>query len=261
MLGLKDLSFNTALAILGTVLVSYFFLSSVSTWYRLRIFPGPFLASFSYLFLARVSFSGKSEVIYTNLNRTHGPLVRIGPNELITDDPEIVRRMSAARSPYGRSRWYKAGKLNPHRDNMFSQLDVTEHDRLKAQVAAGYAGKENLALESGIEAQIGGLVKLIRTKYLTTASEYKPVDLSRLVQYFTLDTITNLAFGSEFGYLETESDIFDYIKILRNTIVFFQLCGDLPFLRRIFFSNLGLRLLAPKAGDQNGMGKLMTYVK
>ena len=31
-----------------------------------------------------------------------GSLARIGPNELVTDDPELLRRMMAVRSEYSR---------------------------------------------------------------------------------------------------------------------------------------------------------------
>ena len=66
-----------------------------------------------------------------------GHLTRIGPNELITDDPEIIRHMSGARTTYGRSYWYDGMVLTPDQDNMLSEKDVGVHDRLKAQMAAG----------------------------------------------------------------------------------------------------------------------------
>lgn len=39
---------------------------------------------------------------YGTLTRPAGSLVRVGPNELITDDPEVMRRMMAVRSEYTR---------------------------------------------------------------------------------------------------------------------------------------------------------------
>jgi hypothetical protein len=38
----------------------------------------------------------------SNLTAIEGSLARVGPNELITDDPEVLRRMMAARSEYTR---------------------------------------------------------------------------------------------------------------------------------------------------------------
>lgn len=74
-----------------------------AAWYRLQHFQGPFLASFSYLFIANSQRSGRTYKIYTDLNKRYGPLVRIGPNKLATDDPDVIRKMSSARSTYRRS--------------------------------------------------------------------------------------------------------------------------------------------------------------
>lgn len=84
------------------VAVGYYLVSAFITWYRLRDIPGPFLASFSYLWLANVAKSGKQFWIYRDMYKKYGPLIRVGPNELSTDDPELIRRMNGARSSYGR---------------------------------------------------------------------------------------------------------------------------------------------------------------
>lgn len=36
------------------------------------------------------------------LTTSVGSLVRVGPNELVTDDPDVMRRMMAVRSAYTR---------------------------------------------------------------------------------------------------------------------------------------------------------------
>ncbi|GKT88940.1 cytochrome P450 [Colletotrichum tofieldiae] len=177
---------------------------------------------------------------FTKLNRKHGPLVRIGPNDLVTDDPDIIRRMNGARSTYGRSSWYDSVKLNPYEDSMFSLRDVAAHDKLKAKCAGGYAGKENPALEDGVDSQIANAVDLIRRKYITTGDEVKPMDLGKVTQFFTLDAITKVAYGKEFGYLATDSDVYDYISTTETAIPYLQLCSEVPYLQKIIFSKLVL---------------------
>lgn len=137
----------------------YFIFSSIVTWHRLRHFEGPFLAALSYFFIMKTSTSGRMWEIYKDLNKKYGPLARIGPNDLITDDPDIIRRMSAARSTYRRSGWYGAMKLNPYEESMFSLRDTTTHDKLKHRCAAGYAGKENPTIESGVDFGIAGFIE------------------------------------------------------------------------------------------------------
>lgn len=66
-----------------------------------------------------------------------GPLVRIGPNHLVTDDPEVLKRMSAVRSPYRRSIWYEGMQLEPGYFNVISERDEERHNDLRAKMAAG----------------------------------------------------------------------------------------------------------------------------
>lgn len=91
----------------------YFVISALVSWHRLSHIPGPFLNAVSYWPMFKIRWSGQipAMVTYAGLSQTYGPLVRIGPRDLITSDAELVRRMSAVRSTYGRSNWYKATRL------------------------------------------------------------------------------------------------------------------------------------------------------
>jgi hypothetical protein len=39
------------------------------------------------------------------------------------------------------------------------------------------------------------LVQLIDEKYVSASEEFKPIDIGRKAQYFTIDVLTSLAFG------------------------------------------------------------------
>jgi hypothetical protein len=66
-----------------------------------------------------------------------GPLARIAPNILMTNDASLVKRMNAVRSPYTRSIWYNCIKLHPKRDNIVSYRDEQIHQRLRSQMSHG----------------------------------------------------------------------------------------------------------------------------
>lgn len=70
-------------------------------------------------------------------NEGIGSLARIGPNDLITSDPEVLRKMNAVRSPYRRSNWYVGMRLDPNRENVESERDEEKHALLRAKMAAG----------------------------------------------------------------------------------------------------------------------------
>ncbi len=66
-----------------------------------------------------------------------GSIARIGPNDLITSDPALIKRMSAARSPYRRSEYYIGLRFDPSRDNIVSTRDENKHNELRSKMAAG----------------------------------------------------------------------------------------------------------------------------
>lgn len=91
----------------------YILITTIISWRRLSHIPGPFVNSITYWPMFQTRWSGQlpAMVTYAKLSQTYGPLVRIGPRDLLTSDAELVRRMSAVRSTYGRSSWYKSTRL------------------------------------------------------------------------------------------------------------------------------------------------------
>ncbi|KAH8201170.1 hypothetical protein TruAng_004638 [Truncatella angustata] len=255
---LPDVSSGVILAFVSTLFIIG---SYIYSWNRLRHIPGPVLARWSYLWILVQSQTGHQGARYQAVSEKYGHLTRIGPNDLITDDPDIIRRMSAARSAYKRSSWYDAMRLNPLQHSLFSLTDTATHDRLKAQMSHGYGGKENPTLEDEIDEQLANLLGLIRRKYISSEKVYRPIDLATAVQYFTLDSLTRIAYGKEFGYLETDSDVHSYIKTSESFLPIIVFFAELPFFSRIFFSPSALKLYGPKATDKEGIGRLIGIAK
>ncbi|KAK3395094.1 cytochrome P450 [Podospora didyma] len=241
-------------------LVVYIVVSYVSSWSRLRHIPGPPLASWSYLWMLRICFSGKQAERYKGVNAQYGSrLVRIGPNDLITDDPDIIRRMNAARSPYRKSSWYYAMKLDPYEDSLFSLTDTAAHEKLRAKLAFGYGAKENSSLETDIDEQLVSLIGLIRSKYISSDADgtLRRFDLATAAQFFTLDTLTKIAYGTEFGYLSRNEDVYGYIQTAEESVPFLVMLAEMPFLGRVFLAPWVLKLVGPKKTDKRGVGVIM----
>ncbi|KAG4429416.1 hypothetical protein IFR05_015102 [Cadophora sp. M221] len=210
---LNLMDFTRHLAIISSIvtlsIATYVFL----TWRRLSHIPGPFWASTSKYWMVSQSLKGQMHAALKEVTDKYGSLARIGPNDLVTDDPDVLRRMMGVRSPYTRGPWYDAMRFDPTRDNLLSMRDDAAHTKLRNKMAAGYSGKENESMEGTIDKQIRNFVDLIERKYLSTSKEYRPMDLGQKGQFFTLDVISDLAFGQAFGYLKQDDDVFDYIKI------------------------------------------------
>ena len=74
--------------------------------------------------------------IYSTAN-VSGPIVRIGPNELVTNDVETWRKVMNVRTAYTRSNWFDSLQLKPGCDNIVSQRDNAKHAALRSKMAPG----------------------------------------------------------------------------------------------------------------------------
>lgn len=197
-----------------------------------------------------------------------GDLVRISPTDLLTADPEFVRRMNAARSPYKRGKWYDYARPDGQLCSVFTETDMKKHDALRAQLAPGvcrfsamygaqvayisdcihslqYSGREVPDLESHIDARILDFVALIERKYLSEAStgQLRPLDLGMAVPYFTLDVITDIAYGAPFGYLEKDEDLHNYIAEILIGLRIGIGIGMFPWLAKLLRTRLAMALI------------------
>ncbi|KAM5353563.1 hypothetical protein ACJ41O_000213 [Fusarium nematophilum] len=254
---LADLRPSIAIAVL--LVASYILWSAVSTWrqyVRLRDFKGPRLAGFSKWWLIRTVGSGRAYLDFWDVTKTYGSIARVAPNCLLTDDPDLMKHVLNVRTEYRRSDWYDGMRFDPANNNILSWRDEDEHFRLRSKMSAGYGGREVENLEPKIDKNIQSFIKLLQ-KY---AEEKKPVDLGRRVQFFTLDVISDLAFGSPFGFLETDSDVYQYIQTTEETLPMVMVTTVIPWLVKILSSPIFKRLL-PSEKDRLGFGRVMGIAK
>ncbi|KAF7931596.1 uncharacterized protein EAE98_004332 [Botrytis deweyae] len=199
-------------------------------WSRLRHIPGPRLAPFSNLWKLKSALSGRMPEALNDVCETYGSLARIGPNDLICSDPDVIRRMGTAKLGYRRSRFYSSFAFNPDQDTMLSTIDEKIHADLKVKTAAGYSGKDVEKPEQSIDRQLNAFIDLIERQYLSTPTNFRPFDFAKKIQYFTLDAITDVAFGTPFGCVAQDDDMYDYIKTVEQLLPAAVVAGVLPWL-------------------------------
>ena len=119
-----------------------------------------------------------------------------------------------------------------------------------------YSGKENQSLESDIDGHVKSLVRLIRSKYISTDTETKPMDLAKKIQYFTLDVISTVGLGKSFGMLKEDRDVDDYIKSSEEGlhIVNFSVGVGISW---ILQTPWVAKLVGPSPKDAKGYGKMI----
>ncbi|RSM20322.1 hypothetical protein CDV31_000817 [Fusarium ambrosium] len=248
-----------SIAIAGLLVAVLIFWSGISTWRqynRLCAFKGPRLAGFSKWWLIKTVGSGRAYLDFWEVTKKYGSIARVSPNDLLTDDPDLMKHILNVRTEYRRSPWYDGMRFNPANNNILSWRDEDEHFKLRSKMSAGYGGREVENLEPKIDKNILAFIKLLR-KY---ADENRPVDLGRRAQFFTLDVLSDLAFGEPFGFLETDSDVYEYIKTTEETLPMVMVTTVVPWLVKVLSSPI-FKSLLPSEKDRLGFGRVMGIAK
>jgi hypothetical protein len=258
---------------LVTSLVAYLS-NALYGWWRLRHIPGPPLAGFSALWLTFAVSKGQNHELWTRLDNKYGRVVRVGPNMVTTSDPVVIRRMASARSMAFKDEWYSRAQIGSV-DILFTLLHPKTHDDYKAKAAAGYSGRDAGSIEQGIDEQIESALALIRRKYISkdavapaTDSDkskgdvvggvFRPMDMAKFAGFFTLDVITKIAFGDEFGNLRHDDDVTGFMSELQSWL---PLSNTLTYTPRRLYDLLTSVLNSTVRLDENrGLGLLTRCV-
>ncbi|KAK4184274.1 cytochrome P450 [Podospora australis] len=243
------------LSVISVVIVIYL-THSYLAYSRLRHFPGPALARWTRIPWIIWHASGQVHLKLRDISETYGPLAVAAPGVLVTSDVELMRRMAAPRSTYQRNIWYMAFRFNPDKDHIGCERDGEAHTQRKMKLAPGYSGREIVGLEDKIDANIAALIKLVESSYLSVPTETKAFDLAQKIQYLTADSIGDIAFGGPIGFLQTDSDMYDYLKTSAEGFPFFNMLSLFPWLMHIMALDFVKKYL-PSTKDTVGMGPIM----
>ncbi|KAH9989602.1 putative benzoate 4-monooxygenase cytochrome P450 [Xylariaceae sp. FL0662B] len=253
-----------AIAFLGlfcSLLVIYIaFLFSSKRFRLLARFPGPWWSPYSRLWLVRAVQSGKSQEHFVNVNRKHGRMARIGPNHLLTDDPDFVRHILSAHSKYTRGPWYDSMRIDPHVPNIVSERNLAKHHRLRYQMSAGYAGKDIEGVEAAVDERLAEFFSLLEAAVSHPGST-KTLDIATRIQYYAVDVISHLCFGRPLGFVQANSDHIGFQSTVEWQMPIVMLFSVIVELNSIYYFLSGIpwirKLIVPSAGDKIGIGPIM----
>ena len=231
----------------------------LTTWFRLRHINGPTSAGFHKLWLVRAVMGGRTHADLYAATMDFGPLVRVGPRDVVTSDPALIRRINAPENGYRRADSYLGQRVDPAADSILSQRDTALHDRLRARMAPAYEGGMLAVWEERVDRNVTALVRLLEEKYMSggTAGETRVFDLGRKASFFALDAVTEVAFGQACGFLRMDADVYEYIRRTQENVAVNLLVTALPFLNLLKKSEFVKKWFVPQPEDPNGLGKLM----
>ncbi len=123
-----------------------------------------------------------------------------------------------------------------------------------------YGGKDIECVEDNVNSRIDEWMKVVDQNWTSNSNSTKPFDISRMIQYLTMDVITHLLFGDPFGYVRTQSDVHGFLQIVQERLpvveqlsLFTELCSLLLFVSYMPW----IRNVLPSRRDERGIGKVM----
>lgn len=228
---------------------------------QLAQFPGPRWAAHTRLWLARVVNSGRSPYTFVDVSKKYGPMARIGPNHLLTSDPDFVRHILSAHSRYTRGPWYDSMRIDPHSPNIVSERSVQKHHKLRYQMSAGYAGKDIEGVEAAVDERLMHFIDKIEERWVSKPGSTEIFDIARRIQFLTLDMISQLCFGRSLGFVEADNDAFEFQATVEFQMPIVNLFSVMVELSRLYEILSGIpfirKVIVPSAGDKFGVGPIM----
>ncbi|KAK0642221.1 cytochrome P450 [Cercophora newfieldiana] len=212
-------------------------LAPLLSWYALawmtsplRGIPGPFFAGWTNLWRLLAVWSDEYPQRIHKLHKRYGPMVRVGPNTVTLDFPELIKTIYGTDGKFPKTEFYASssaivdGKLHY---TLFAQPDPELHAMAKRPVAKYYTTGAALALEPQMDRAISELMTQLDERF---AKRAKPCDLWRWSLYLTWDLSSYIIFSRRFGYLERGSDFDNSIALSAGINSYFQTVGQMPWL-------------------------------
>ena len=120
-----------------------------------------------------------------------------------------------------------------------------------------YSGKDNMHLEESVDTRILDLMQLIEREHTSNDAKIRPMDFAKIAQYFTLDVISDVAFGEPIGFLARNEDVNGYCHVVEQALPAFEWAAALPMVNQVVRLPGLKTLVMPSPSDKSGVGMIM----
>ncbi|KAJ3553602.1 hypothetical protein NPX13_g10852 [Xylaria arbuscula] len=160
--------------------------------------PGPWYARWTDLPSKYYWVDGRKAPYIHDLHQKYGPIVRVGPREVYTADPQIAKTVFRIKNEFPKSSWYL--DFVPFTVTVFNTPDIHTHRRFRRLLSSPLS-------ESGLKEFLPQIEHKVNLAILGMAEEYKSrgaADIYKWWLFMTTDVIGELSFGESFRMLETQ---------------------------------------------------------
>ncbi|KAK3896552.1 cytochrome P450 monooxygenase mpaDE, partial [Staphylotrichum tortipilum] len=198
------------------------------------------------LFVVR---SGNYHHRVRKLHEKYGPVVRIGPNLLDLDYPELIKTVYGTDESWLKTEFYHNNSVVINGKivyNVFSTTDPVEHNLVNRPIIKYLSISSILGLEPLMDKCITELCDELDTRFAgKDIAKGKLFDLGEWIGYCAWDLITTITFSHPYGYMKKGHDFDNSIGNLAKTIDYFSAVGQMPFLDFLLDKNPIIRLGPP----------------
>lgn len=238
--------------LLLTSLLTLFLIYRIHRYRRLSHIPGPFLAGITSLWATYHHWKCDIHLVNLELTLKYGPIVRIGPNDVICTDTSEIQRITHFRSGWRKDKWYRLGRMTPGVDSIFSTLDPELRREKKKKIMPAYAGKGVDSFEDSIDRGAKAFVDAMN-KFADSGEKF---DMARQVHFCALDTLGEAVYSTPMGYLENNKDLGNFLKINEKILPIMLLLSSYSGIFGLMH-HWPLSYFMPREGDAVGTGAIM----
>ncbi|KAL7623138.1 hypothetical protein AAE478_006819 [Parahypoxylon ruwenzoriense] len=160
--------------------------------------------------------TGSYHVHVKKLHDQYGPVLRIGPNVLDLDIPELVKVLYGSDVIWRKTEFYKnnsvliKGKITYQ---LFSEIDPANHAHMKRRIAKFFGHSNVLSKEVLMDRVIRDMYSHLENRY-----QEKTCDLGEWIAFCAWDILGNTTFSQPFGYMDKGCDFDKSIGIADKTL-------------------------------------------
>ncbi|KAF2275724.1 cytochrome P450 [Westerdykella ornata] len=203
------------------------------TLHPLAKYPGPFVAAISkpwYHWYWNIYHRGLLIFEIERLHARYGPVVRIAPDELHINDPEVFQEMTRVGSRFTKDPSFYSFVT-------FPGTSIGEHDpdahRIRRQVLTpAFSPARVQQLASMIKAKVDEIL----ARYEEFAERGQPVNIFTSTKAFTMDIISTIVFGKPLGCIQDPQFRNQFIEFLHTTFEMGWVAPAFPNLIKLSYS-------------------------
>ncbi|KAJ5596154.1 hypothetical protein N7450_002612 [Penicillium hetheringtonii] len=183
-----------AIYCIGLIIYNRFF-------HPLAKYPGPFLASITDIWQLCQFLTLKQPYKLTELHAKYGTIIRYGPDKLsITDEDAIKMVYQTGGRNMPKTEFYDAyGAAHP---NVFGMRDEATHSIRRRHMSHSFSMSYVKEMEQYLDLNI----RILRNKISQYALNEEVFDLKKVLHYYSIDVLGELAFSQSFGIQESNDE-------------------------------------------------------